>query len=156
MQMTTSATIDIARSCEAVFDFACAGETYVKLFRPLGPVAGVVSYEMMGGADVAVGARRRMTLTDGAILDEDVIAFDRPTRHTYRWSRGLRGIGRLLVRGGEGDWIFTAHDGHTTIDWRYTFTLRSALVYPLARVMLRQFRRWMEQNLRAIDSALTA
>ncbi len=155
MRLTTSVSIDIARPREQVFDFACAAETYVKLFRPRGPVAGVVAAEMVDGAKLATGARRRMTLSDGAVLIEEVTAFDRPMRHAYRWSGGLRAPGKFLVRVGEGEWTFAARDGRTRIDWSYTFELTTPLVYPAAAFMLGQFRRWMEQQLSAIDAALT-
>jgi Polyketide cyclase / dehydrase and lipid transport len=155
MRMRTSATIDIARPRDAVFDFACACETYVELFRPRGSVAGVAKAEMMGGVPLGAGARRRIELTDGAIVEEDVVAFDRPTRHTYRWNRGLRMPAKLLVRAGEGDWTFRDESGGTRIDWIYTFDLTTPVVYPLALVMRGQFQRWMEQQLRAIAKALT-
>jgi len=98
MRLNTSATIDIAQPRDTVFDFACACETYVKLFRPRGSIAGVAAAQILDGA-LRAGARRRMTLTDGAVIDEDVVAFDRPTRHTYRWTGGLRAPARFLVRG---------------------------------------------------------
>src|SRR6266542_6972894 len=129
MQISTSATIEIARPREAVFDFACACETYVKLFRPCGSIAGVTAAQMIDGAPLAAGARRRMELSDGAVLEEDVVTFDRPTRHTYRWTRGLRAPGKFLVSAGEGDWTFTEQARGTRIDWNYTFDLTTPLVY---------------------------
>jgi Polyketide cyclase / dehydrase and lipid transport len=154
MRLNTSATIDIAQPRDTVFDFACACETYVKLFRPRGSIAGVASAQILDGA-LRAGARRRMTLTDGAVIDEDVVAFDRPTRHTYRWTGGLRAPARFLVRGGEGDWTFVEHSGKTRIDWNYAFDLTTPLVYPAAILMLGQFRRWMEQQLGAISASLS-
>jgi hypothetical protein len=77
MQLRASATIEIARPREVVFDFSCACETYVKLFRPRGPIAGIAKAEMISGAPLAAGARRRIELSDGAVVEEDVLAFDR-------------------------------------------------------------------------------
>jgi polyketide cyclase/dehydrase/lipid transport protein len=156
VQVTTKASVDIARARDEVFDFACACDTYVRLFRPFGTVAGIVGAEMVDGVPLAAGALRRITLSDGAVLEEEVLAYDRPTRHAYRWSRGLRAPGRLLVRDGQGEWTFSAQDGHTRIDWQYTFTLTTPLIYPAAAYMLGDFRRWMEQALSAIDTALEA
>ena len=155
MQLTTTARIDVGKPRDEVFDFACSCETYVKLFRPRGMIAGVIAAEMIDGMPLAAGARRRMTLSDGAVIDEDVVTFDRPNRHVYRWSRGLRGLGKLIVRSGEGDWTFTGREGGTRIDWRYTFVLTSPLMYPLGAILLGGFRAWMEQQLRAIERALT-
>jgi hypothetical protein len=156
MRMTASATIEIAQPQETVFEFACACKTYEQLFRKRGSVAGVVKAEMIDGAPPAQGAWRRVELSDGTALEEELLCFDRPTRHTYRWSRGVRTPARLMIRAAEGDWKFGEHDGRTRIDWAYTFVLTTPLVYPAAAFMIGQFRRWMEQQLRAIDGALTA
>jgi hypothetical protein len=155
MQLRASATIEIARPREVVFDFSCACETYVKLFRPRGPIAGIAKAEMISGAPLAAGARRRIELSDGAVIGEDVLAFDRPTRHTYRWDRGLRAPAKFLVRAGEGDWTFSDQGRGTLIVWSYTFELTTPVVYFAALIMRGQFQRWMEQQLHAIAEALT-
>jgi hypothetical protein len=155
MQLRASATIEIARPREVVFDFSCACETYVKLFRPRGPIAGVAKAAMIDGAPLAAGARRRIELSDGAVLEEDVLAFDRPTRHTYRWDRGLRAPAKFLVRAGEGDWTFRDHGRGTLVVWSYTFELTTPVVYFAALIMRGQFQRWMEQQLYAIAEDLT-
>jgi hypothetical protein len=127
----------------------------VKLFRPRGSIAGITKAEMINGAPLAAGARRRIELSDGAVIEEDVVAFDRPTRHTYRWNRGLRAPAKFLVHAGEGDWTFSDQDGGTRIDWTYTFELTTPVVYLAALVMRGQFQRWMDQQLCAIAAALT-
>ena len=155
MQITSSATINIARPREAVFDFACACETYAKLFRPLGSIAGIAKAEMIDGAPLGAGARRRIELSDGAVVEEDVVAFERPTRHTYRWNRGLSVSAKYLVRAGEGDWTFRDRGRGTCIDWTYTFDLTTPVIHPAALVFRDQFQHWMDQQLRAIAAALT-
>jgi hypothetical protein len=154
MRIKTSAAIEIARPREAVFDFACACETYVKLFRSRGPIAGITMAEMIDGATLGAGARRRIELSDGAVLEEHVVVFDRPTRHVYRWDRGLRAPGKFITRAGEADWTFSEQRGGTRIDWTYTFDLTTPLVYPAALVMRGQFGRWMEQQLHAISASM--
>jgi uncharacterized protein YndB with AHSA1/START domain len=154
MRLATSATIEIAQPRERVFDFATATDTFAKIFRARGPVAAIVGAELLDGATLGTGARRRMTMGDGAVLIEEVIAFDRPSRHAYRWSGGLRAPGKFLVRTGEADWRFEARGERTRIDWGYTFELTTPLIYPAAAFMIGQFRKWMEQQLRAIDTAL--
>jgi hypothetical protein len=155
MRISTSATIEVSRPREQVFDCACACATYEKLFKARGPIAGIVKAHMIDGASPATGTRRRIELSDGGVIEESVLAWDRPARHTYRWTRGLRGVGKLLVRSGEGDWIFRETAGGTRIEWGYTFELTTPVVYPAALIMVGQFRRWMEQQLRAIDASLT-
>jgi len=156
MEISASATIEIARPREAVFDFACSNDTYERLFRKRGPVAGVVKATMADGAAPADGARRRIELSDGSVVDEIIVSWDRPARHTYRWSGGLKGLGGMLVRSGEADWTFREHGGKTSIDWVYRFVLTTPLVFPAVLVMRRQFRLWMEQQLRAIAAELEA
>jgi len=77
MEISASATIEIARPREAVFDFACSNDTYERLFRKRGPVAGVVKATMADGAAPADGARRRVELSDGSVVDEIIVLWDR-------------------------------------------------------------------------------
>jgi hypothetical protein len=154
MRIATGTEIVVPGRREDVFDFACSCETFVKLFRAKGLVGGIVGAEMLDGAKPATGARRRISLDDGSVLVEDILRFERPTRHVYRWSSGLRGPAKLLVRYGEGDWTFSDRAEGTHIDWRYTFELTSPLAYPAGLVLRSAFRAWMQQQLHAIRDAL--
>jgi hypothetical protein len=154
MRISAHAAIDIPRPREAVFDFACAAETFERLFRPRGLVAGIQKIVMLEGAPLAAGARRQVTMSDGGALVEEVTAFERPLRHAYRWAGGLRAPAKFFVRAGEGDWRFSDAAGGTHIDWTYTFELTTPLAYPAAALLRLQFRAWMAQQLRAIAAAL--
>src|SRR5258706_1560771 len=114
MQMSTSASIEIARPREAVFDLSCACETFTKLFGSRGPVAGISVARMMDGQPLRTGARRHIEMSDGAILMEDIVAYERPSRHRYRWTQGLRPPAKFLVSAGEAEWIYGARrfDAH--------------------------------------------
>ena len=85
MQISARAEEHVPRPPEHVFDFATACETFPKVLLPLGPVAGIAHADLLDGAPLRTGARRRIVLTDGSIIDEQILAFERPRRHRYRW-----------------------------------------------------------------------
>lgn len=155
MNISTSASIVIPKPLEEVFDFCCRNETYEQHLRPRLPVAGVQSCELFDGHSLEAGGHRRVTLTDGSVLDEEILDYAPPSLHRYRWSKGLKGPFALLVRSGTGTWTFTAADGGTRVDWSYDFALKSALAYPLALPVMPLFRGWLKQSLRSIQTALS-
>jgi hypothetical protein len=88
------------------------------------------------------------------VLDEEIVAFDRPHRHRYRWLNRPAPPFSYLVSGGEGDWTFTADGASTRIVWSYTFELTSPLVLPLMLPVRALFRRWMQRGLERIREEL--
>jgi hypothetical protein len=154
MQMICSATVEIARPVEEVFAFATGCDNFPAFLVKRGPIPGVVKVEMIGGAPLAAGATRQITLTDGSVLEEVVLALERPSLHRYRWQGGPRPPLSLLVHSGEGEWTFSARAQSTRIEWRYTFELTSPLAYPLALIVLPFLRRWMAGSLRRLRDAL--
>ena len=85
MQISARVEEHVRRPPDEVFDFATACETFPRVLLPLGPVAGIAHADMLDGSPLCAGARRRIVLTDGSIIDEEILAFDRPVRHRYRW-----------------------------------------------------------------------
>lgn len=156
MQIEVRAAIDVARPPEEVFDFAVACETFPRILHKLGPIPAITHLEMLDGRPLETGARRRVELGDGSVLLELIVALERPRRHRYRWLGPPAAPFNLLVRVGEGDWLFSPHDGGTRIAWTYTFDLTTPLVYPLARLVLGLFRRWMQRGLDQIREQLPA
>jgi len=154
MHISTSTSIVIPRPREEVFAFSCRNDTYERNLRPLGPVAGVQTAEFFEGHSLAEGSKRRITLTDGSVLEEVILDYAPPTKHRYRWSKGLKGPFAFLVRSGTGSWDFTEVDAGTRIDWGYDFELKSPLVYPLAMPIMLLFRAWLDQSLKAIRAEL--
>jgi hypothetical protein len=143
----------VARAPERVFDFAVACETFPRVLLPLGPLPGVSGAEMQGGVAPAPGARRRIRMTDGSSLTEELLAFERPSRHRYRWADPRAPLG-WLVRSGEGDWSFTPSPRGTRIRWSYRFELTHALAAPLAWPIVWLFRSWMSRGLERVREAL--
>lgn len=156
MQVQTQASVVVERPVEAVFDFAVAPESQPLLLRAAPPIPGVTGIEMLDGRAPETGARRRVLLSDGSTLREEVVALERPHRHRYRWLDPPAAPLHLLVSAAEGDWVFSGHGERTRIDWTYTFTLTSPLLYPLALAVAWLFGRWMQQSLDRIPGELRA
>ena len=109
---------------------------------------------MYEGQSLAKGSKRRIFMTDGAVLDEVILDYDPPVRHSYGWTGGVKPPFSLLVRSGGGNWDFTETEGGTRIVWTYTFNLTSPLAYPLAMPILWLFKSWLQQGLDAIRAEL--
>ncbi len=154
MKVETRAEIHVPQPPEQVFDFAVACDTFPRILHKLGPLPGIVNAEMVDAPAPRLGARRRVTMSDGNVVEEELVAFERPVRHRYRWLSRLAPPFSLLVRTGEGDWTFTPSGGGTTIVWIYRFDLTTPLVYPFAALVLVLFRRWMMRGLGLIRTEL--
>ncbi len=156
MELANRAEIEIARPIEEVFDLACACDGFPRFLFPYGPIPGVASSNMVDVPAPKAGARRDVHMTDGSTIQEEVLAFDRPSRHRYRWVNRPAPPFSWLVRGGEGDWTFTPTAAGTRIVWIYRFELTSPLALLVAPPVLVLFRRWMQRGLAALPAALAS
>jgi len=156
MDISTSTSVLVPRPRGEVFDFVITNETMERTLRPRGPVAGVAKAEMFEGQALAEGSWRRITMTDGAVLEEIILDHDPPRKHRYRWTGGLKPPFSFLVRSGTGCFDFTEADGGTRIEWSYVFELTSPLAYPLAFVIVPLFRGWLTQGLEVMLAELAA
>jgi hypothetical protein len=156
MELRARAEAEVARPQQATFDFAVACETFPRVLLPLGPLPGIRTAEMVGGARPEKGAHRNILLTDGNTIVEEVLVFERPARHAYRWLNRPAAPLSWLVRDGEGDWSFAPSARGTRIVWVYRFTLTSPLVAPLAWPVVRLFERWMQRGLDRVREQLEA
>lgn len=156
MKLSTAASITIAKPRQQVFDFCTNNDTFERLLRPLGPIAGIAKAELRDGQTLRTGARRTITMTDKTVLEEEILDYTPPTRHEYRWSEGVKPPFSWLVRSGTGCWDFseTQAGRGTRVEWSYVFELRSALAYPLALPIVPLFRRWLQQGLDAIAAEM--
>jgi len=147
LRIRVSAGVEVERPVAEVFDFAVAPESFARFVKPLGPIPGIVRIEMLDGAVPAPGARRRVTMSDGSEVLEEILALERPARHAYRWLGRPAAPLHLLVRGAEGEWRFapTAHGTH--VAWTYAFELTTPLAWPLAAAVAQLFRLWMQRAL---------
>jgi hypothetical protein len=152
------AQVQIAAPPEAVFDTGADYRAFARFIHAYGPIPGIVSAQMHGGAAPAAGVHRDVHISDRSTLEEVILAFDRPSRHSYRWVRPPAGPLALVVRVGEGDWLFEPVQGGraTRLIWTYSFELTSPLAYPAALVLRVVFARWMQKNLDRLRALIEA
>jgi hypothetical protein len=149
MQLTVVEELQMRCPAEAVFDFATTPANLPQFLQKWGPIAGVTAAELQDGV-------RRVTLTDGVVLDEEILANERPSHHAYRWQGGLRPPFAWLVRTGSAEWTFRPDGAATTMVWSYVFELTSPLAAPLAALALVLFRRWMRAGLARLGDRVAA
>lgn len=154
MRVFNTESIVVPGPRAAVFERAFALAEMPKLLRGWGPVPGVERAEMLDPGEYAVGKIRRIHNTDGSSLDEEILAHEPPSAHSYRLYGNFRGLAKLLVTEGRGDWRFNElGESRTEVSWRYEFTLTSPLAWPLAVPMMKvafaNMQRGTLQRLRA-------
>jgi hypothetical protein len=138
MRVSNTESIVVPGPREAVFERAFTLTEMPKLLRGWGPVPGVERAELIGGGEYAIGKIRRIHNTDGSSLDEEILAYAPPSAHEYRLFGDFRGLAKLLVTEGFGEWRFLEHDeSRTEVRWTYEFTLTSPLAWPLAVPMMK-------------------
>lgn len=155
MLVKTNALVEIAASPEAVFDFVTSLSNLPKVFRGFGPIPAIAKAEMADGGEMREGAVRRIENSDGSVIDEEMIAFKKPERQTYRLLRGFKFPISLLIESGGGDWKFTATPKGTRIDWEFYFMLTSPVFYPVGFLLVQVFMQTaMQQCLDNIQESL--
>jgi uncharacterized protein YndB with AHSA1/START domain len=154
VELVTRASTVVPRPIDAVFDFATDPTKLSSFMKPLLPIPGVQQVTVDGDGVSRAGARRRVGMSDGSVMGEEILALDRPRAHAYRWLNPPKAPFSLLVRGATAEWTFAPEGGGTRIDWVYTFQLTTPLIYPLAALVLARFRGWMSAALRGIDGAM--
>jgi uncharacterized protein YndB with AHSA1/START domain len=146
MKLETRASVEIDRPPDVVFDVATDAASMPRFLLARAPIPGVVAVEMEGPA--RAGARRRVSLSDGSVMGEEITVLDRDAgAYGYRWLDRPPAPFSLLVRGAEARWTFSAAGAGTRIDWVYALELTSRLACPPALVARWLFRRWMAAGL---------
>lgn len=156
MKLATHASVEIPSPADRVFDFATSCEGFPQFIWAYGPIPGITRAEIVGAQPPQAGVERHIHMTDGNVVEEELLTYERPSQHRYRWLKPPAFPFSLIVRTGEGDWRFTATNGGTRIDWTYSFELTSALAWPLAAPLMIVFRRWMQRALLRARTVLAA
>ena len=139
MDIKTHVSVDIARGREEVFALPTARGTLPLSFRGKGPNRGGKGDELEGGGEVIKpGPVRHLQMTDGSVLDENFVEFERPSSFAYQMS-GIRPPLSLLVSAAGGRWVYTGDDKHTHITWTYTCTARNLLIAPITALLIKVF-----------------
>jgi Polyketide cyclase / dehydrase and lipid transport len=156
MLVKTNALVEIAASPAVVFDFVTSLSNLPKVFRGYGLIPAIIKAEMADGREMREGGVRRIENSDGSVIDEEIIAFKKRERQTYRLVRGFKFPISLLIDSGGGDWKFTAIPKGTRIDWEFYFMLTSPVFYPVGLLLVQVFmQKSMQQCLDDIQEYLT-
>jgi hypothetical protein len=141
MQIHAVARVHVQASPEEAFDAANDESKFAERMQKKGIFPGVTGVEPAGEG------KRRVFLSDGSTMIEEILERRRPERVRYRWDSKPKPPFSWLIRDAEAIWTFSARAGGTDVEWRYVFELTTALVYPLAAPVLLGFRGWMQTAL---------
>jgi len=120
----------------AVFAVA-SGPEVPGLFMRHGAIPGVIGVSGHVAAWSAPGEVRELTLNDGGYVREELVAFALNEGFAYKVT-GFTGLFAALVREAQGSWRFLeTAPGRTQIEWTYSFTPASAIVSPVAGLIVR-------------------
>ncbi|MEI8256985.1 MAG: SRPBCC family protein, partial [Deltaproteobacteria bacterium] len=143
---------EIERDRETVWKLATGVDVLPDIILATGPIPGVRKAYVVGGGETRLGAVRRLVMTDGTPLDEEITAFEAPRKMAYTL-KGFRGPLAAITERCEGQWVFSPLGSGTRVSWTFTAHLRSPLVAPAAALVLKVFmKRAMESSLAALRS----
>lgn len=147
MEIPARAELVIARPRDEVFACLTEPARFGEVFGRYGPMPAVVRAEMLDGADKdARGGKRRVTMSDGMEIIEEIQVSDPPRAHGYGWESPGGGLS-FLVRSAAARMHFEEVEGGTRVVWTYAFTLRHPLAWPIGKIVARLFAGWMANAL---------
>ena len=155
MQVQSRAEIIIPGSPEQTFDTAVAADMLPRILHPAGILPGVQSAEVEGGGPLRTGSRRRVTMSDGSIVVEEILEHEPPRAHRYRWLTKPKQPLPLVVREAVALWTFEASGPGTRLVWTYTFELTSPLAAAVGRLFAWRFERWMADGLKRLRAVMS-
>lgn len=140
MQIQTSASVVVPASRDGVFDYAV--DHIPELFRGAGPIPAIESVELLEGKPLEVGTIRRVHNADNSVVEEEIVAHQRPSEHAFRVIRGLKPPVSFLLKWIEGNWSFEPDGAEATrVTWDFRFELTSPLAWPPASLIAKVFFR---------------
>lgn len=142
MDVTVSESLQITAPPFVVFQHAIL-DVHVLASTVLryGPLPGVKSAEVIGGEKLATGTIRRVHLTDGSILNEEITALEPPHQMSYRQLSDFAFPFSLLAKGARGQYSFRPVGRGTEMTWRAAIELRSWLFCPIVLAIRSLFLR---------------
>lgn len=136
-EIAATESLDIAAPRARVYALAAGGEQAPAIFRKTGLLPGVASIEGHRAPWGVAGEQRRLTLTDGGTLTEDLIFAEPGARFVYRASRFSGVFGRLATQA-RGEFRFEDTSEGTRATWVYVFTPASASARVFVRFIARR------------------
>jgi len=156
MLITRHVHFESRHPVDRVFDFSVDCQNFPKYVHKTGIIPGVERVEPEGEDPLAPGSRRRVHMTDGSSMVEELTACERPSRHAYRWASLPAVPFRWMVRAAEAHLRFMPTATGTRITWDYAFTLTTPLLYPVTALVLVLFEKWMDAAMANLETAITA
>ena len=152
MEIQTNAVIEIDRDRESLWKLATDVDVLADIIVPVGLIPGVRKAYVVGGGDTRKGAIRRLVMTDGVPLDEEITDYEAPRKLAYKLT-GFRGPLALITRQCRGQWVFSPLGVGTRVSWTFTAELTSPLALGAALPIIKvAMKRAMEASLLALKA----
>jgi hypothetical protein len=102
-----------------------------------GPIPGVTHAEIVGGGPLDKGKVRRVTLSSGGILNEEITSLQLGDTRSMRYQQisGFPFPLSIVSKTAEGEYEAKQQGSGTLFTWRAVHTLSSPLAWPLAWIV---------------------
>lgn len=121
--------------------------------RRYGPIPPIKQVQEQTGDWDAPGQTRKVLLTGGGSMREELTRLDAPRSFSYTLT-DIRGPLAPLVSWVEGEWLFTPKGTGTEVTWRWTIHPRFQLAAPLIPVFGRLWQGYARQALEELSGQL--
>lgn len=121
--------------------------------RRYGPIPPIKQVRDQTGGWDAAGQTRKVLLTGGGSMREELTRVDPPRSFSYTLT-DIRGLLAPLVSWVEGEWLFTPKGTGTEVTWRWTVHPRFHLAAPLIPVFGRFWQGYARQALEELSEQL--
>lgn len=153
MEIQAHASMVIPFPTDVVYEITTRADAPALLFQGWGPIPGTTSSIVLGDEGLKEGCIRRITGTDGTVIDEEVTTLIPEKQQSYRLPPGsFQGFFGALVKEAHGNWDYTDQGNSTLINWTFTFVLTSPLAWPLALPLSMAFQKAMQAALKRIPA----
>lgn len=151
---TVSASRSVPAELERSFDVVLTEplpRIFSRRYGPFGPVSEV--RDQSGDPWGTVGQSRRIVLSDGGAVTEELTRVDRPTVFAYRLSE-VKGPLKAFVSTIAGEWRFEAAGTGTRITWTWVLEPASSVSRYALPVLARLWRGYARQALEEVEKIL--
>jgi hypothetical protein len=149
-----SASRSVPAELERSFDVVLAEplpRIFSRRYGPFGPVREV--RDQTGETWGTVGQSRRIVLSDGGAVTEELTRVERPTVFAYRLSE-VKGPLKAFVSTIAGEWRFEAAGTGTRITWTWVLEPASSVSRYALPVLARLWRGYARQALEEVEKIL--
>lgn len=134
--IAASHSIDIDKPLEEAFHSVIFFDV-PSIIQDHGPLPGAARVEPIKGTWREIGDSRRIILTNGSSVHEEIIKYDLNKHAAFRLSEYAAPL-KQLVSQGSSVWDFEdLGDGKTRVQWTYSYIPRSAFTKPLVVLLMK-------------------